>query len=135
MKIPGTIENQKYYCYKCKWIISYWWNYFSFSEHLQLMFEEHPPWDMKKKYTAHNIHMYYENTESGKLYPVELHKPLKEILSQETYVFILHHIANINILFFFFNIYLANIYYIYFSHLDSNVSVLILILMLKIGSC
>jgi len=58
----------------------------SFSEHLQLMFEEHPPWDMKKKYTAHNIHMYYENTESGKLYPVELHKPLKEILSQETFV-------------------------------------------------
>jgi len=51
------------------------------------MFEEHPPWDVKKKYTAHNIRMYYENIESGKLYPVEPHKSLKEILSQETYVF------------------------------------------------
>lgn len=57
----------------------------SFSEHLQVMFEEHPPWDVKKKYTAHNIRMYYENIESGKLYPVEPHKSLKEILSQETF--------------------------------------------------
>lgn len=51
------------------------------------MFQEYPPWDEEKKYTAHNIRMYYENIESGKLYPVETHKPLKEILSQETYVF------------------------------------------------
>ena len=51
---------------------------------MDIMFEEYPPWDRERKYTRNNIKLYYENIQSGRLYPVEPHKPLKEIISQET---------------------------------------------------
>jgi len=57
----------------------------SFAEHMDIMFEEYPPWDRERKYTRNNIKLYYENIQSGRLYPVEPHKPLKEIISQETF--------------------------------------------------
>lgn len=57
-----------------------------FMDHLQMMFEESPLWDLEKKYNPTSIRMYYEHRESGKLYVVDPNCSLKEVLSQKTYI-------------------------------------------------
>lgn len=56
----------------------------SFVDHLEIMFEETPLWDLEKKYNPTSIRLYYENRESGKLYTIDPHLSLKEVLSQKT---------------------------------------------------
>ncbi|XP_046447563.1 tetratricopeptide repeat protein 4-like [Daphnia pulex] len=57
-----------------------------FMDHLQLMFEELPLWDLEKKYNPASIRMYYEHRDSGKLHVVDPNSSLKTVLSQNTYV-------------------------------------------------
>ena len=53
-------------------------------DHINLMFEESPLWDLDHKYSATSIRIYYEHRTSGKLYVVDLNSSLKSALSQKT---------------------------------------------------
>jgi len=52
-------------------------------DHLQLMFEELPLWDVEKKYNPASIRMYFEHRDSGKLHVVDPKASLKTILSEK----------------------------------------------------
>ena len=54
------------------------------ADHINIMFEERPPWDSEGKYVPNRLKIYYENTEQVKLYAVKPENTLRQILSQKT---------------------------------------------------
>ncbi len=53
-------------------------------DHINLMFEESPLWDLEKKYSSISIRMYYEHRENGTLHVVNPNSSLKSVLSKKT---------------------------------------------------
>jgi hypothetical protein len=59
----------------------------TFQDHLEVMFEQPAPWDVRKDYTIGNIEVYFENTTGLRPTLVKIGKKLQlgKILSHEKY--------------------------------------------------
>ncbi|TRY58421.1 hypothetical protein DNTS_002049 [Danionella cerebrum] len=56
----------------------------SFRDHLDVMFgEELPPWDTDQKYMPQNLELFFEDSERGNLYQVDVEKSLLNVLQHQ----------------------------------------------------
>lgn len=60
----------------------------TFLDHLEVMFEQRPPWDERGDYTPDNLEVYFENNQKLKPSIIKIGKklPLQKILSLDQYV-------------------------------------------------
>ncbi|XP_072505680.1 tetratricopeptide repeat protein 4 [Notamacropus eugenii] len=56
-----------------------------FIDHLMVMFEEMPPWDLERKYHPHHLELYFEDEDQEELYQVSLESTLLEALEHPRY--------------------------------------------------
>ncbi|XP_066481713.1 tetratricopeptide repeat protein 4 [Tiliqua scincoides] len=56
-----------------------------FIDHLMVMFEELPPWDIEKKYFPSELELYYEDEERAEIYQMDTQATLLEALQQRRY--------------------------------------------------
>ncbi len=59
------------------------------AEHVEVMFEEAPGWDVENKYRPDRLSIYYEDVVRAELHVVRRDSTLKEILRQPTSVSVL----------------------------------------------
>lgn len=63
--------------------------FYSFSDHLEAMFGEGmppAPWDTEHKYQLHDLRIFFEDKEKGKLYSVDHSNTLSQVLSDPRYI-------------------------------------------------
>jgi len=58
----------------------------SFQDHLELVFETLPEWDMEQKYMLGNLVIHFEDTVNNKLIKVDSKETLRKILSDKRYI-------------------------------------------------
>ncbi|KAM6455081.1 tetratricopeptide repeat protein 4 isoform 2-T2 [Liasis olivaceus] len=56
-----------------------------FSDHLVVMFEESPAWDIERKYIPKELELYYEDEERGDIYQINTETTLLEVLQHKRY--------------------------------------------------
>ncbi|NXQ63154.1 TTC4 protein, partial [Anthoscopus minutus] len=56
-----------------------------FIDHLMVMFDELPPWDLEKKYLPNNLELYFEDEEREEMYEVNPEHTLLQVLQHERY--------------------------------------------------
>ncbi|CAI5777099.1 repeat 4 [Podarcis lilfordi] len=56
-----------------------------FIDHLMVMFEELPPWDVEKKYIPSELELYFEDEEKGEIYQIDTETTLLQALQHQRY--------------------------------------------------
>ncbi|XP_053099672.1 tetratricopeptide repeat protein 4 isoform X2 [Hemicordylus capensis] len=56
-----------------------------FIDHLMIMFEELPPWDVEKKYIPSELELYYEDEEKEEIYQIDTQTTLLQVLQHQRY--------------------------------------------------
>ncbi|XP_042318542.1 tetratricopeptide repeat protein 4 isoform X2 [Sceloporus undulatus] len=56
-----------------------------FVDHLVVMFEELPPWDLERKYIPSELELYYEDEERGDIYQIDTETTLLQALQHQRY--------------------------------------------------
>ncbi|XP_022904702.2 DNA polymerase interacting tetratricopeptide repeat-containing, protein of 47 kDa [Onthophagus taurus] len=57
-----------------------------FVDHLHVIFENTPDWDLDKKYQINNLNVYYENPQKPSIHKVDVNLTLKEIMQEKMFI-------------------------------------------------
>lgn len=84
--IQEFVEDQRFSHVKITLEVSKLLYFFSFIDHLCLIFETKPDWDVEAKYKPQNLSIYFQDHDTNKVHLIDQQESLENVLKQPWYV-------------------------------------------------